>query len=106
MHLAQKRAIFGMVDAIESQLRYLKSIILMDEQESVDARHMPRGISTGLDERGRTASDQYLSIKEEKELAERMEAARLEGVAEESDIRAAWQQQNQELENDGHGVMF
>lgn len=103
MHLAQKRAIFGMVDAIESQLRYLKSIILMDESpEPSTAQHIPRGVAPE-----RTpGNDQYLSIDEEKELAKRLEQARQEGMADEDNIRRAWRDQNEEMAAEGHGVMF
>lgn len=87
MHPAQKKAIFAMIDSVENQLRYVKSMLIMDEVESGQ-------VPTSSNSKPQTKSGPYLAEDEEEELTERLEKERVAAMVEESArIQAEWEMQ-------------
>ncbi len=75
MHAAQRKAIFAMVDSVENQCRYIKSLLLMDDQ--VETTELGRGTRAAPEpNRPTPGGSAYLSEKEERDLEDEHEEAR------------------------------
>jgi len=85
MHATQKKAIFAMIDSIENQLRYVKSLLLMEE-----GPEMAAGAPSKAAQAPQTAP-QYLTDDEEERLQQEMEQERLAAQKADSErIQAQW----------------
>lgn len=84
MHQAQKKAVFAMIDSIESQLRYVKSLILMDEAATV-APTEQKPITSSPSE--------YLKDDEEELLDKIQEEQRQKMIEEEARVQSDWARQ-------------
>lgn len=97
MHVAQKKAVFALLDAIEgqlnglqAQLRYVKSIVLMDEEHGQEA---PGAGAAKAPPTNMVTGSSYLSDDEEKQLEKQLEEERQLAMArEEAKIQAGWSQ--------------
>ncbi len=81
MHPIQKKAIYAMLDAIENQMRYVKSLVLMEDETA--APPMKSSVP-------KAAQTEYLDEEEELQIERDLEDARLKGKAEQEALAAQW----------------
>jgi hypothetical protein len=96
MHPAQRKAIFAMVDSIENQCRYVKSLLAIDDQTiaAEETQRRPPARTT-------TGGSEYLDDTEEKQLEAEHEAARQEALKEhEARTQAEWSRTRQIVEEE------